>query len=384
MRVSKFICSVGVLAVTVSSSPARWFNSQWLEGRSSDAAKQVNARAGPQIRLMVAGASIASGYASSDGNGFRLGLEDALVAAGNNVEMVGTVRNGTMRDNAYEAQPGLQILAVMGRVDAALPQISPPPNIILIQVGANDLAKGTSVDTMQQRISTMVDHIYTRIPDVNIILSSLLPSGKTETGGVAYNAKLREVVDAQNKQGRHVYFADVHSSFTMDDILGGKDLTHPTDAGYAKMAGVYAGVALGIVQARFAPPPAPSTSSAAPEMTSTSVPAPEPTTSSTTSETPSMTSSPASETTTSPSASSSQAQRQIASTTSAPATSSISTQEPSSSSTVANLAASTTNPALAPSSSAPAKSSANSRFSQSGALFTAIGMLAWAVPLFAI
>ncbi|KAH9222603.1 SGNH hydrolase-type esterase domain-containing protein [Leptodontidium sp. 2 PMI_412] len=382
MRVSPFICSVGVLAVTVSSSPARWFNPQWLEGRSSDAATPVNARANPQLRIMVAGASIASGYASSDGNGFRLGLEDALVAAGNNVEMLGTVRNGTMRDNAYEAKPGLHILEVMGRVDAAIPQISPRPNIVLVQVGANDLAKGTSVDTMQQRISTLVDHVCTAIPDVNVILSSLLPSGKTESGGVAYNAKLREVVDAQNKQGRHVYFADVHSSFSMEDILGGGDLTHPTDAGYAKMARVYADVALGIVKARFAPPPAPSTSSAAPETTSTSVPEPEPTKSSTSSETPRTTSTPVSDTTTE-TTSSSQPQRQVASATSVSATMSTSTQEPSST-TVANLAASTSSPASTPSSSAPAKSSANTLFGQCSVLITAIGMLAWTIPLFAI
>ncbi|KAH7330374.1 SGNH hydrolase-type esterase domain-containing protein [Rhexocercosporidium sp. MPI-PUGE-AT-0058] len=364
MRISKFICSVAVLAVTVSSSPAKWFDLHWIEGRASDAATLVNARANPQLRIMVAGASIASGYLSSDGNGFRLGLEEALVAAGNDVQMVGTVRTGTMKDNAYEAKPGLRIDEVIAKVDAALPKISPLPNIVLVQVGANDLGQNFKVDTMQDRISTLVDHLYAAIPDVNVVLSTLLPSGKTESGVLVYNAKLRGVVEAQNKKDRHVYLADVHSSdFSMADILPLPDGTHPTDAGYAKMAQVYANVVLEIVKARFAPP-----------ITSTS------------SQTTNASPNPVSEAPTQ-SSSSSQAQKQVASATSTSATMSTATQiakELPSSTTVSNLPASTSNSASTPSTSAPPKNGSVSSFSQPGSLITAVIMLAWAVPLFAI
>ncbi|KAL2067212.1 hypothetical protein VTL71DRAFT_1636 [Oculimacula yallundae] len=393
MRVSKFLCFVGVLGVTVSSSPTKWFGHQIFEGRSSENAvnSELEARANPQLRIMVAGASIASGYHSTDGNGFRLGLQEAVVAAGNDVQMLGTVRTGKMKDNAYEAKPGIRIDEVTARLDAALPKISPSPNIILVQVGANDLGQNFKVDKMAERMTTLIDHIYRHVPDANVIISTLLPSGKTESGVVTFNAQLPGVVEAQNKQGRHVFLADVHSGFSLADILPLPDGTHPTDAGYLKMAGVYAGVVLDVVKTRFAPPPPPvvSTSSSAPEVKPT--PEPEPSTigdnpnPTTTSPSPSPTSSSVSESSSesaTKASSSTGAQRQVGSMSTSTVHSSKATS--SSSATVTPIAASTSGPASTPSPSAPSKNGASSELGQPGSLITAIAMLACAIPFLTV
>ena len=344
----------------------------------------MEGRNGAQLRVLVAGASIASGYKSADGNGFRVQVRDALIAAGNDVQMVGTDGKGS--NNAFVGEPGLRIEQVMARLDAAIPKISPPPNIVLVQVGANDLGQKFKVGTMQDRISTLVDHVCTAIPGVNVILSTLLPSAKTDAGAVTYNSQLRTVAAAQTKQGRHVYVSDVHSSdFSMADILPLPDGTHPTDAGYVKMAQVYIGTILEIVKSNFAPPHVASTSSAAQEVKSTSVPEPATTTSSVAPETTSISATPVSETTAA-TTSSSQAQRQLASTsTSTTSTATqIAKELPSSSTSAEKLAASTTGAASTPSASTPVKGNSGSCLVQSSSLITAVVMLAWTVPLFAI
>ena len=49
------------------------------------------------------GGSIVYGLMSSDGNGFRLGLENLLEKNGTQATMVGTQSSGNMSDNHHEA-----------------------------------------------------------------------------------------------------------------------------------------------------------------------------------------------------------------------------------------------------------------------------------------
>lgn len=89
---------------------------------------------GIQLRILPLGASITVGYRSSDYNGYRQYLLNRL--AGSNVQYVGTVRSGTMKDNWNEGHSGFNIAKVQGSNAEAL---SERPNIILLHVGTNDL-----------------------------------------------------------------------------------------------------------------------------------------------------------------------------------------------------------------------------------------------------
>lgn len=59
------------------------------------------------LRIMPLGASITLGYKSTDGNGYREWLRRQLRVAGWQVDMVGSMRNGTMHDNASSQLPQL-------------------------------------------------------------------------------------------------------------------------------------------------------------------------------------------------------------------------------------------------------------------------------------
>jgi hypothetical protein len=54
---------------------------------------------------MPLGASITVGYQSSDGNGYRKPLREQLRYAGWEVDMVGSLTNGTMKDNVRHLSP---------------------------------------------------------------------------------------------------------------------------------------------------------------------------------------------------------------------------------------------------------------------------------------
>jgi hypothetical protein len=72
---------------------------------------------------MPLGASITYGLKSSDGNGYRKYLRDRIVAYGNDVNMVGSRRNGTMEDNDVEGWPGYIIDQVHDAAVTAVPKV---------------------------------------------------------------------------------------------------------------------------------------------------------------------------------------------------------------------------------------------------------------------
>lgn len=51
------------------------------------------------LRVLPLGASITMGYKSEDGNGYRKWIRQQLRYAGWEVDMVGTMKSGTMHDN---------------------------------------------------------------------------------------------------------------------------------------------------------------------------------------------------------------------------------------------------------------------------------------------
>lgn len=57
------------------------------------------------LRIMPLGASITNGYRSTEHNGYRDYLRQQLRYKGWDVEMVGSLRNGTMIDNVGDHQP---------------------------------------------------------------------------------------------------------------------------------------------------------------------------------------------------------------------------------------------------------------------------------------
>lgn len=122
------------------------------------------------------------------------------------------------------------------------------PDIILLQIGVNDLfnrvaGDGVDIPTMKNRLSALIDYIYTFKSSVTILVANLCPLQFAINGGYynfdVYNAAIPGIVQAKVNAGKKCIFVNmnVEAGFTLADFQS--DNTHPNASGYQKMAKVY-------------------------------------------------------------------------------------------------------------------------------------------------
>ncbi|KAK5111586.1 hypothetical protein LTR85_011815 [Meristemomyces frigidus] len=192
---------------------------------------------GVQLRILPLGASIVYGFTSYDGNGFRYGLRNQLVYDGNHVNMIGSVQAGTMADNDCEGWPGYVITQVAEKAELSIPS---QPNLVLLHLGTNDCVQDIDINNAGSRLKTLIDRLFDAIPDVTIVASTLLPNGNanTQANVKIYNSQIPGIVQDLQVAGQEITYVDFSSSyFSLSDL--GSDGTHPTAAGYQKMAEVW-------------------------------------------------------------------------------------------------------------------------------------------------
>ncbi|GKT48215.1 multidomain esterase [Colletotrichum spaethianum] len=190
------------------------------------------------LRIMPLGASITYGLKSTDGNGYRLALRNLLVADGNPVDMVGSHPNGTMEDNDNEGWSGFRIEEVLEKAKISVPTTL--PNLVLINAGTNDCAQSFDTDNAHVRMLEMLEYIWDTSKRASIVLSTLLPNGNstTEACVLQVNEQYKTLIEEQQALSKKIVLADMHSDKgpLMGDLVDG---THPSDAGYVKMANVW-------------------------------------------------------------------------------------------------------------------------------------------------
>ncbi|KAK8017500.1 hypothetical protein PG993_013826 [Apiospora rasikravindrae] len=195
----------------------------------NDDVNDLNTRAAKfWLRVMPLGASITQGIKSSDGNGYRKHIRDQLRFAGWNVNMVGSKQDGTMNDRDNEGHPGWVISQVTG---AAKSSAGMRPNLVLINAGTNDCIQNIDTGNAGKRMQDMINLLLEKIPETTIILSTILPSATRQSCVDDVNKQLK----ALKNESKRVYIAEM--KLTINDI--GSDGTHPTDAGYKKMASAW-------------------------------------------------------------------------------------------------------------------------------------------------
>jgi len=191
-----------------------------------------------QLRILPLGASIVYGLKSTDGNGFRNALRNKLISNGNPaVDFIGSNHCGTMADNECEGWPGYTIAQVAAKAELSIPS---QPNLVLLHVGTNDAVQNLDIQHASDRLGSVIDRLFNAIPGVTIVASTLLPnaSPKTQANVVIYNGKIPDVVKSRQADSKHIVYVDFSSSkFELSDLSS--DGTHPTDAGYLKMAEVW-------------------------------------------------------------------------------------------------------------------------------------------------
>ncbi|MFC5004350.1 GDSL-type esterase/lipase family protein [Dactylosporangium cerinum] len=196
------------------------------------------ATAATPVRIMPLGASITWGTSSTDGNGYREALRKHLVDdAGLTVDLVGSQRSGTAADNDNEGHPGYRVDGIAAGADAWV--AAARPDVVLLNVGTNDMLQNYDLPNAPARLSALIDQILRAAPAATVVVSTLVPNpdATVESRVRAYNAQLPGIVQAKAAAGKKVRLADFYANLTLADI--GPDRIHPTDGGYLKLADVW-------------------------------------------------------------------------------------------------------------------------------------------------
>ena len=110
------------------------------------------------------------------------------------------------------------------------------PDIILLDIGTNDVYAAPSAAIMRDRLDTLLSTIYTNRPDAAILVANMTPRTDFQSISQAYSALIPAVVASYDAAGRECYFVDMYNALTLADI---HDSVHPNASGYQKMANTW-------------------------------------------------------------------------------------------------------------------------------------------------
>ncbi|KAE8145759.1 hypothetical protein BDV25DRAFT_144353 [Aspergillus avenaceus] len=225
------VCLVGLTLLSLICSSL----AVYLDATSPSKTSSLRARESKPftLRIMPLGASITTGYKSSDENGYRISLRQQLRYAGWEVNMVGSLSSGTMHDNDNEGHSGYRIEQVAQMAERTIPQ---QPNLILINAGTNDATQPFHPDTAGERMNAMISRLFDAIPGTTIILSTLLPNEGAPENAASISAQIRQIAADRREQGQRIVLAEMSDFITLGELQDG---THPTDHGYFKMSSVW-------------------------------------------------------------------------------------------------------------------------------------------------
>jgi len=213
----------------------------------------------PTVRIWPMGDSITEGCCLTVGGAYRTVLYSLLTNAGYDVDDVGTLQDlvppPTLPDIDHEGHDGFRIDEIDAGIDSWA-SVLDDPDVILLHIGTNDAGQDYDMANAPSRLQALVEHIEALHPYSKIIVASIIVSGATRTnsdGTVTetvidhYNAAVPGVVSHEAGLGKQVYFTDMHSCCTPNDLsdpLGG---LHPNATGYAKMATNWFGIITGLI-----------------------------------------------------------------------------------------------------------------------------------------
>ncbi len=224
-------------------------NLKWLAERGLKFHERADSQqgAGPDIRIGSLGSSSVEGHKSPDGSGFRGWLYAAITGAAaiviggvlllkrspENIEFVGSRKNGSMADPDHDGVGGDVIDQVARRAACSIPKYR--PNVVLLMAGGNDVLQN-KVDGAVDRLGKLVDQILRDAPETTVLVAGVQPLQEDEAakaGAATFNAQLPAMVEDRQNAGKHVVLVDL-GALTAADI--GPDMIHMTDAGYKKTA----------------------------------------------------------------------------------------------------------------------------------------------------
>jgi len=190
------------------------------------------------LRVMPLGDSITYGVGSTTRGGYRVKLWQDCATAHLHVTFVGSQIDGPAslpyREN--EGHPGWRINQIASRVVDWLKTYQ--PQVILLQIGTNDIVYNDHVSTAPQRLRSLLLQISETLPNAKILVAQITPLRNTRWDAevVTYNAAIPAMVTSLAAQGLPVRYVDMYHAVPVSNLGDG---IHPNDSGYASMASVW-------------------------------------------------------------------------------------------------------------------------------------------------
>lgn len=204
------------------------------EPRTTPAAAEVAAP--PVLRIMPLGTSSTVGAGSLATAGFRMPLEALLTRDGIAYDMVGSQQSGPpgMADRDNEGHGGWTMARMQPQVAGWVTRQR--PDLVLLQVGTNDLLSGVAPATVAQRLDTMITTIRAN-SCAGVIVAGVWAPLRNRPAARAEYARLAAAVVARHRSaGEPVTFVDTSTLLGPADIADG---LHPDAAGYRKIAAMW-------------------------------------------------------------------------------------------------------------------------------------------------
>lgn len=197
------------------------------------------------LRIMPLGDSITYGQGWDPYGGYRAVLREKLVAAGYDVDYVGTqtANQGTLAqsgDVQHEGHPGWTVEGIA----SAFPEWSSKiaaPHVILLKIGTNNC--NGNHDVVMTQLRGLLDDIKRLQPSAHVVCATIIPFlNGTEVGSndawvQEHNALVSAEVASRAAAGDRISLADLYP--VVSPTEGMNDDRHPNETGYRAMADVW-------------------------------------------------------------------------------------------------------------------------------------------------
>lgn len=186
-----------------------------------------------QTRILPLGDSVTSSF--SPNSSYRYWLWHDLVNAGFNVDFVGTqygVADGPAGnpdfDQDHEGHPGWTTQDGLENIDSII--AATQPDIVLLDLGANDVQEGFPMSTIESNLEGIIEHLKAANPNIVILLADPTPyRGPNSSRMSKLKGVISRVATLENQPGSSVLIVNLFGGFNVRKDTS--DGMHPNEIG---------------------------------------------------------------------------------------------------------------------------------------------------------
>src|SRR5262245_1456626 len=196
-----------------------------------------------QVRILPLGDSVTSSFGPH--SSYRYWLWHKLTDNGFNVDFVGTqfgVADGVPEnpdfDQDHEGHPGWTTTDGLNNVDSIA--AATQPDIVLLDLGANDVIQGVPIPTIIAQLKLIIEHLRAANPNVKVLVAEPTPYvGENSRQMSKLKGAISHMAKVENQPGSKVCAVNLFGGFSVrSDTFDGM---HPDESGENKIANRFYG-----------------------------------------------------------------------------------------------------------------------------------------------